>query len=317
MLSDDGVAPDQAVGDGIFTANFIAPRNAETFIFLSPAGTETVGVTSTALSSSPNPSTFGSPVTFTANVLPQTATGKVTFKDGTIALATISLSGGAATYTTSALSAVSHTISAVYSGDGNYNSSTSSPLTQTVNKATTTTTIKSSSNPSTHGASVTFTASVSSNTATGTVIFKDETTELKTVTTSGGVAIYTTSTLDVGAHTITAVYSRDGNYNGSTSSLLSGIKGIASGSYHTVALKGDGTVVAWGRNDYGQATTPAGLTGVTAIAAGGFHTMALKEDGTAVAWGDNTYGQATTPTVNLTQTVNKATTSATIKVSNK
>jgi len=54
-------------------------------------------------------------------------------------------------------------------------------------------------------------------------------------------------------------------------------------------------VVAWGRNDYGQANVPAGLTGVTAIAGGLNHTVALKNDGTVVAWGRNDYGQTNVP----------------------
>ena len=62
---------------------------------------------------------------------------------------------------------------------------------------------------------------------------------------------------------------------------------IAAGSSHSLALKSDGTVVAWGKNFYGQAIVPAGLSGVTAIAAGGDHSLALKSDGTVVAWGAN------------------------------
>ena len=68
---------------------------------------------------------------------------------------------------------------------------------------------------------------------------------------------------------------------------LTGVTAIAAGDYHTVALKSDGTVVAWGYNGYGQTTVPAGFTGVMAIAAGELHTVALKSDGTVVAWGYN------------------------------
>jgi len=77
-----------------------------------------------------------------------------------------------------------------------------------------------------------------------------------------------------------------------------GVTAIAAGSYHTVALRGNGTVVAWGENASHQADVPSALAGktVTAIAAGGFHTVALKEDGTVAAWGDNTHGQCSAPT---------------------
>ena len=60
---------------------------------------------------------------------------------------------------------------------------------------------------------------------------------------------------------------------------LSGVVAIAAGENYTVALKQDGTVVAWGHNGYGQTRVPAGLRGVVAIAAGTYHTVALKQDG--------------------------------------
>jgi alpha-tubulin suppressor-like RCC1 family protein len=57
-------------------------------------------------------------------------------------------------------------------------------------------------------------------------------------------------------------------------------------------------VVAWGNNSEGQTTLPvAAQSGVTAIAAGNVHAVALKDDGSVVAWGGNYYGQVTgTPT---------------------
>jgi len=88
--------------------------------------------TITIVSSSLTPSTFSTSVTFTANVTPATATGTISFKDGSTILATSTLTGGVAIFTTNALAIGSHTITAVYSGDTFSISSTSPVLTQTI-----------------------------------------------------------------------------------------------------------------------------------------------------------------------------------------
>ncbi|MGZ4198799.1 MAG: Ig-like domain repeat protein, partial [Thermoleophilia bacterium] len=175
--------------------------------------------TKTTLLSCPNPSSYGQCVTFTAMVCPSGATGTVAFYDGSTLLGTAKLGCGSAWLTTSALAVGTHTISAVYSGDTTYATSTAT-LTQTVKKAATTTTLKSSANPSTSGQSVTFTAKVSPAGATGSVTFKDGSTVLGTATLAGGSATLTTSTLAVGSHTITAVYGGNTNCAGSTSATL-------------------------------------------------------------------------------------------------
>ena len=84
---------------------------------------------------------------------------------------------------------------------------------------------------------------------------------------------------------------------------LTDVAAISAGSIHSLALKNDGTVCAWGSNWYGQLGdgttvdrhTPVqirGLIGVQAISAGGeHHSLALREDGTVWAWGDNTAGK--------------------------
>ena len=182
--------------------------------------------TTTAQSSSPNPSVSGQAVTFTAVVtssLGAPPDGEaVTFKKGTTVLGTGTLSGGSASFMTSALKVGTTTVTAVYGGDLNFAASTSNAVSQVVNKATTTTTLTSSPNPSNSGQSVTFTAAVTpqfSGTVKGSVTFYDGTTALKTVALSGGVAKFTTSTLTLGSHNITATYNGSTSFTGSSASL--------------------------------------------------------------------------------------------------
>jgi alpha-tubulin suppressor-like RCC1 family protein len=79
---------------------------------------------------------------------------------------------------------------------------------------------------------------------------------------------------------------------------LTGVIAVAAGYYHSLALKSDGTVVAWGVSvpsssynsyNYGQTNVPAELANVVAIAAGDYFSMALRGDGTVVTWGSVNY----------------------------
>jgi hypothetical protein len=76
---------------------------------------------------------------------------------------------------------------------------------------------------------------------------------------------------------------------------LGNITAIAAGASHTLALRQDGTVIAWGNNYYRQTNVPSGLSNVVAIAAGNNHNLALRADGTLLAWGDYGYGQGGVP----------------------
>lgn len=76
---------------------------------------------------------------------------------------------------------------------------------------------------------------------------------------------------------------------------LTGVKSIAAGGYHNLALKMDGSVVGWGSDFHGQSTVPRGLTGVRSIAAGCMHSLLVRADATISAWGWNSYGQTSTP----------------------
>jgi hypothetical protein len=183
-------------------------------------------VSTTTLSSSPNPSTYGQAVTFTATVTSYVGAPPdgetVKFTKGTTVLGTGTLRGGSASLTTSGLPVGTDYIKAVYSGDANFAASASKAVSQVVSKATTTTALTSSLNPSNFGQSVTFTASVTpqfSGTVKGSVTFYDGATALKTVALSGGVAKFITSTLASGAHNIMATYNGSTSFIGSSASL--------------------------------------------------------------------------------------------------
>jgi hypothetical protein len=72
---------------------------------------------------------------------------------------------------------------------------------------------------------------------------------------------------------------------------LTGVTAIAASLGYGIALKNDGTVVDWGSNSDGLMGVPAGLADVTAVATSPYHRLALKNDGTVVAWGSNGNGE--------------------------
>ena len=254
-------------GDSNFTASTSAPV----------AQSVNQAATSTTVSSNANPSAYGQVVTFTATVAPGyngTPTGNVTFFDGNTSLGNANLSGGIATFDTqaTALSAGSQSITAKYSGDSNFLTSTSTFFVQTVNPAATVTTIASNANPSEIGKSVSFTAHVSSavnGNLTGTVNFYPDggTTPVFSVALSGGNAQYTTSSLSGGTHSLTAAFvSTNANFNGSTSaSLTQTITDFtisASPASDTIARGNSGT--------YTLTVTPVGgLTGNASLSCSG------------------------------------------------
>ncbi len=306
-------------------------------------GTATpVNATDVALTSKPNPSTFGQNVTFTAAVTTGSGTGAltgtVTFFDGAkkISPDLAVNASGIATFTTSSLAVGTHPITAAYNGDTGHFSSVSAQLNQVVNEPTSTK-LTSSANPSTLNQSVSFTATV---TATGgvapdgTVTFMDGANVLGTVTLSAGAASYTTSALTEGVHLITAVYSGDATtyVQGSTSNTVK--QEVLAGSTVALATSGSpsiyGTAVTFTATvttngslaptgtvnflDGGVKIGSATLTGTTGVAtfttsslAVGSHTI------TAAYLGNTNDGPGTSPAI--TQVVNLAATATTISAS--
>jgi hypothetical protein len=190
--------------------------------------------TMTAVASSQNPSTVGQTVTFTASVTGAGGipTGTVTFTiDGNVGTP-INLLNGAASTSTSTLTVAGspHSVSATYSGDGTFAGSTGSLNPgQTVNNGagtSTTTNVASSLNPTVFGQTATFTATVSGNggTPTGTVTFTIDGSVGSPINLVNGAASTSTSTLTVAGspHSVSAAYSGDGTFAGSTGSLAGG-----------------------------------------------------------------------------------------------
>jgi hypothetical protein len=173
----------------------------------------------------PSPCNWGQPCTFKVQLGWQGSgnpTGYVTFYDGSNSLGNCNLSSdGSASFSIGNLGIGNHNITVVYSGDDNNDGSTSGAVTQTVNATSTATSLSSSFSTSVFGQSVTFTANVTPNTATGTVTFKDGSKSLGTATVSNGSASFSLNTLAVGSHSLTAVYSGDANDSSSTSSSIS------------------------------------------------------------------------------------------------
>lgn len=84
---------------------------------------------------------------------------------------------------------------------------------------------------------------------------------------------------------------------------LSGVVAISANWAHGLALKSDGTVVGWGDNSSGQASVPAGLSDVVAVAGGVSHSVALKRNGTVVAWGSTGTGTGTDVPMGLSNVI--------------
>ena len=197
--------------------------------------------TTSSLTSTPNPSSFGSSVSFTDTVSASSGTpaGTVTFYSCTTSAcstktalgASVTLSGGKATFSTSNLAVGTNYVEALYAASGNYAASTSNVVSQVVNALGTTSSLTSTPNPSSFGSSVSFTdtVSASSGTPAGTVTFYSCTTSAcstktalgASVTLSGGKATFSTSNLAVGTNYVEALYAASGNYAASTSNVVS------------------------------------------------------------------------------------------------
>ncbi|WP_035348106.1 Ig-like domain repeat protein [Edaphobacter aggregans] len=275
-----------------------------------------VTVSNVLLTSSPNPSDYLQSVTLTATV-PSGATGSVTFKDGSTTLGTAPISGATASLSTSTLTAGSHSLTAVYGGDGSHSTATSPTVTQVVNKITPIMSV-STAGQSTYLSPVTITATLPSGT-TGTVTFTSGAITLGTATVSGGSASITTTALPVGnANPILASYGGDSNYNPASASTTRSVTKASPSS----TLTSSANPSAFGASVTFTDTLPTSVTGTVTFTAGGstiigtsniangvatISTSSLAVGNTTITATYNGDGNNNTSVASLVQAVNKST----------
>ena len=290
------------------------PANATAGVYdtlvTGPGGTSSVnsgdkftyGSSTTSLVSSSNPSVVGQTVTYTATAASSTAsassvvpTGNIEFLDNGTPVsacggsAGVAVNGsGVATCAQTYTAPGSHPLTAVYLGDTNYTGSTSTVVTQTVNKATTSTTLASSANPSILGQAVTFTGTVApvapgAGTPTGNIEFLQGGTAIAACGGSAGVAVNGSGQATcavtynaTGTYAITATYLGDANFATSTATAVSQVVTLIA-TTTTVASSVNPSVV-------GQ---PVTFTGTVAVVAPGTGTptgnIEFLQGGTAIA----------------------------------
>ena len=259
--------------------------------------------TKTSIESSDQSADYGESVTFTATVSADNAahgtpTGSLTFMDGNNVLGSRTLdSNGQATFTTSGLAVADHEITAVYAANSSFGGSTSDMLDESITQDDTNITVTASANPVGAGQSLTLTATVSvvspgAGTPTGIVTFYDGTSELGTGTLqlvgNNVVAMYTTSTLSQGTHSITATYGGDGNDLGVSSTALSEVVKTAS----TVALSDSAASTVYGQS----LQLMAKVSTSSGVATG---TVTFYDGSTSIGTATIHLGQATLTTTSL------------------
>jgi uncharacterized protein YhjY with autotransporter beta-barrel domain len=293
------------------TSNYSATSSAVSVTVAAAAPTVTLTSSATSISA-------GGSVTLTATLAGGSAPGgTVTFKDGSTTLGTGTISGTSATYIASALGVGSHALTAIYGGDANNSSATSSAVSVAVASATPSVALTASATSVSIGGSVTLTATLTGgSTPGGTVTFKDGSTTLGTGTISGSSATYIASALAIGSHALTAVYGGDSNNASAASSAVNVSVATAT---PTIALAASSTSIAAGGSVTLTATVsggnaPAGTVtfqeGSTTLGTGtisggkaSFTTGALQAGShsiTAVYGGDASNGSATSSSVSIT-----------------
>src|SRR4029077_18335712 len=276
------------------TATYAGNANFAGSVSGGEAHTVNLGTTATTITThSPNPSVVGEAVAVGYSVTSTggTPTGNVTVSDGTVSCVA---SVAAGTCNLSPTTAGAKTLTASYGGDGNFAGSTSLGVSQTVNPASTTTTLAAGTpNPSGVGQSVSFTFGVATNapgsgTPTGTVTVSDGKQNCSASVSAGNCSIAFSSG---GGRSVTASYAGDGNFAASASTGVSQTVNAASTSTSITSdtpdpsVAGVGfpvtfSVTSTGGTPTGNVTVSDGTQSCTASVAAGSCTLTLTAAGT-------------------------------------
>ena len=266
-------------------AKFVSGSTSSTLLL------DIVAKSTLALSSTPNPSSYGNSVSFTTTLaFPGTGTpsGSIDFFDGKLQIGTQAISAGSskAVFSTPNLAVGSHTITASYPGDRNFGASISNAVTQVVSTTPTSITMAANPSPAIAGTSVMLTAIVKPGSgtvaATGTINFSDGTTKLGASQLSNGTAAFS-ATFGPGTHNLVAAYGGDGNDSGSQSTSFTLIVNPAKVAVALTSSASPAQVlsrVAFNAIVSGNGVTPAGNVTFT-IDGASVATAALDARGSA------------------------------------
>jgi hypothetical protein len=280
----------------------------------------------TKVSTSGSPSLVGQSVTFTATVKSKYGAipdgGTVTFYAEKAALASVPLGGGSAAYTTSALPARIHNITASYAGSPTFAPS-SGAVRQVVLAYTTTTSLVSKPNPSAYGGVLALTATVASSAPTGitgTVTFKNGSANIGTMPLTNGTATLATTKLPVGSDSLTVTYNGDSwNAKSTSLALVEVVKqatismkltsspnpsALGRSVKFTATLTSNGGLPVGGMATFSFGSTTLGMAKIGSTGLAVFSTTALPHGSDVIEAtyaGNSNYSAAT---ASVTQTVN-------------
>jgi hypothetical protein len=321
-------------GPHTYTAAYPGDTNYPAISFGSVTVTVTSATTATTtVLTAPATGTFGTSTTLSATVTGTggTPTGTVAFYDGANLLGSGTLTAGTATLAVT-FAGGTHSLSAVYSGDATFITSTSTKSTLTVSTATSSTAV--TANPTTVSQNFTtvLTATVTGVSGqakpTGTVAFTDGTTSLgNAALNSSGVATFTATLTTTGSRTIMASYSGDGNYAISSGTVAvtvtsttsataltapaTAVYGVATAFTAKVTSSATGTptgtvTIYDGTTAVGTGTLASASTTISLTLPGGVHSL------TAVYSGDANFPSSTSAASTFTVTVASTSTTLTI-----